>query len=429
MKASKKLSIPEILEAEKAGKNMIGASFHKKLSVSDVLANHNYTVIRKLGEGSYSKVYLVNSQKYNQLFAVKTADLRKAPHLKDSSVMCEIEMLMHLNHPNIIKLYEHFMEHNFLFIVLEYCPGGSLMDVVKTEKNVLGNFWYYARDVISALLFCHKKKIAHRDIKPENIFLDAYGRVTLADFGFACLQMNGLNVKDRCGSRMYTAPELFTKPNYDPFKADIWSLGITFFVMACGEYPFPIDNTNDLMNCLLNGVIDFPFNFNNKIKQIIMKMVQVKPEKRASLEEILVDINGIIANEKTLTNSSNPNFNVTSSKKLVQLAKNLSLPLSTTQLTNVPIPMRKVLEMSQNASRQNLIANLSSQSSDEQSEQSTNISLLDLKKTCSSPPLKNVHVNKFKVNVLSFKDNKGRCVSGMRRMSSHFKLIQPQTIH
>lgn len=185
----------------------------------ETLKQHGYTYIRNLGSGSFSDVLLCQSTKYNQCFAIKRA-------IKHHISVDEYKHLISLHHPHIIKLYDTFEDDEAQYLVFDYCQNGTISE---RGRLTIENFIQLSKQILEAVAFCHSHNIAHRDLKPENIFLDQYNHIKLADFGMAKqFQLNGKST-EKCGSIMFCPPEMFVHQEIDPFKADIWALGITFF--------------------------------------------------------------------------------------------------------------------------------------------------------------------------------------------------------
>lgn len=247
--------------------------------IKSFLSSHGYEFLELIGRGSFAEVYLCQSKKYYDKFAVKRV-LNQTEQMQ-----AESEALICLDHPYIIKLYEVFNDDISQYLVMEYCPNSTLKKKGKLDYE---RFLYYSKQILEALSYCHSKNIAHRDIKPENIFLDKYNRIKLADFGLAKRFDHESISSENCGSLMYCSPEIVTKQPFSPFKADVWALGVTFYFMATGSYPFPHHSQKELIKVISLGSIDYSnVNINHKIKSLIQKMTAKIPNSRPDLKELL----------------------------------------------------------------------------------------------------------------------------------------------
>lgn len=246
--------------------------------MQEILSQHGYQCKEFLGSGSFSSVYLCESSKYHQQFAVKKA-------IKHKLSAYEYNSLISLNHPHIVQLYDSFEDDNWRYLVTEYCPNGTIL---KKKKLSFDYFVYYARQILDALSFCHSQKIAHRDIKPENIFIDQYDHVKLADFGLARQFEDKRKSTEKCGSLIFFAPEMFECNEICPFKADIWALGITFFFMATGDLPFKTNSIEELKKWVIYGDLEFiDNNIDPQIHYLIRKLTNKDPKKRPTAEKLL----------------------------------------------------------------------------------------------------------------------------------------------
>lgn len=247
-----------------------------------ILAEHDYEYKSPVGRGGFATVHLVRSLRYNQDFCVKCI---KNDILTDS--LCEIETLMKLSGPNIIKMYEYFSDDKNMYIILEYCPGGSIQQYIKQNGPLPPQKLYHTcAQLLLALKQCHDNKVAHRDIKPGNVLIDSWGRPKLADFGLSNFYSENKESKSFAGSKAYMSPEILHKTAYDPFAADIWALGITFYYLAFGHLPWEGCDRNELELQISLGMIKIPNTpvIDNEFIIAIRRMTQVKASHRATFE-------------------------------------------------------------------------------------------------------------------------------------------------
>ena len=254
--------------------------------INDFLERKEYTLIGQVGSGGTSKIYLVKSKKFHQNFILKQVELKKMTQCKQ----CELEALQSLSSVFVIRLYDFEIQPDYLYLILEHCQLGSLEDIVKKRgpfhgTQLLGIF----KEILTALNYVHSKKVAHSDIKPGNILIDKYGRARLADFGFSKRFLDSDISTQRAGSLQYIPPEILCNTQFDPFMADVWSTGITFYFLAVGNLPWPNLHI-EMLNAIKNGIIIFPDNINPSIKMLIQKMVQLNPKDRSTVQNLL-DLN------------------------------------------------------------------------------------------------------------------------------------------
>lgn len=122
----------------------------------------------------------------------------------------EVRIMKMLDHPNIVKLFQVIETEKTLYLVMEYASGGEVFDYLvlhgrMKEKEARAKF----RQIVSAVQYCHQKKIIHRDLKAENLLLDSEMNIKIADFGFSNEFTPGNKLDTFCGSPPYAAPELF----------------------------------------------------------------------------------------------------------------------------------------------------------------------------------------------------------------------------
>lgn len=299
------------------------------------LAKNDFVYLRPIGKGGFASVFLIFSNQYNLNFVVKVSDYkgsRKNP--SQDFDLNEINNLINLNHPNIINMYKYFTDEYYLYIVLEYCEGGSLDDLIKQNGPVRPPTLYnYCYQILTALKHCHDLQVSHCDIKPANVLIDKNKRLKLADFGLSkgfspklmskdtsnsdtkkhFIGKNGqILTKNFAGSKPYMSPELIQLTAYDPFKADIWSLGVTFYQLATGHLPWNTYDLKEMRMSITMGVFSFQ---NTKLPpafcNIIHRMLEVKPTKRATLEWLLeqsIFSQASIIPEKNIPVSRSPSF-------------------------------------------------------------------------------------------------------------------------
>ena len=203
------------------------------------LQKHGYEMGRFLGKGATADCFEVFSKNFhNRSFACKIIDI--FPHDKKEQMIRafteEVKLLSQLDHPNIIRCYDFFEENETMYMILENCEFGGLNQLISTKPEfVRQNCVRYSVEIVDALLNCHTLGVAHLDIKPHNIFVNKYNKTKLSDFGFSKMVKHGDKIDKKIGSRLFMAPEIGSGP-YDPYKADIYSLGVTLLFIADPYY-------------------------------------------------------------------------------------------------------------------------------------------------------------------------------------------------
>jgi [calcium/calmodulin-dependent protein kinase] kinase len=202
---------------------------------------NQYIIVKDLGVGVHAKVALGLHIQENLLYAIKVSHRNAA--VAETAVRKEIAILKKLNHKNVLKLYEVIDDQktNELLLVLEYASSGPIF--TRYDKRPLREplIHRYIRDVLQGLDYLHHAAgIAHMDLKPENLLLMADGSVKIADFGVSFIgQSKAVNSNKKIvGTPAFIAPEMLGEDGYDPYIADIWSLGVCIFHMATAELPF-----------------------------------------------------------------------------------------------------------------------------------------------------------------------------------------------
>ena len=255
-----------------------------------------YEIIKELGKGSYATVKLVIHKNNNNKYAMKIYQKKALlDPQKKNSVENEIKILKQLDNSNIMKLFEVIDTPKYLYLIMEYIDGISLLDTIKKETN---HYFEEKRalkifvQIIKANIYCQNKNICHRDLKLENILILKNDIIKLIDFGFAIKADKKAYQNLFCGSPSYMAPEIVNKQKYIAQYSDIWSLGVLFYSMLYGRFPFKASTQSELFKKINEAEIEFPDNIeiNDKIKILLKKIFVLIPAQRPSLQEILNDI-------------------------------------------------------------------------------------------------------------------------------------------
>ena len=198
----------------------------------------DFTLLEKLGEGSFGKVYKANQHSLNRLVAVKLV-----PDAQDTGeVAREIATLKACKSDNIVRYYDSFQRFSELWIVMEYCAGSSLCDIMEATRRCYTEQQIGAvmAGTLEGLMYLHRQSKIHRDVKAGNLLLSESGIIKLADFGVAAKMSTTMSRRRTViGTPFWMAPEVISggpEAGYDA-KADVWSLGITAIELAEGAPP------------------------------------------------------------------------------------------------------------------------------------------------------------------------------------------------
>ncbi|KAJ9666684.1 serine/threonine-protein kinase gin4 [Coniosporium apollinis] len=204
----------------------------------------------------------------------------------------EIVIMKLLEHKNIVRLYDVWENRNELYLIMEYVEGGELFGYI-AENGSLNEMEvvYLFRQIIAALLYCHRIHIHHRDLKPENILLDRRTmEIKLVDFGMAALQPEGRYLSTPCGSPHYAAPEVLRAGAYDGGQADVWSCGVILYVMLTGTPPFNFPGDAQHLRRLFAAIAVanyvMPDDISREAQDLIYNILMPDPKRRISIEAI-----------------------------------------------------------------------------------------------------------------------------------------------
>uniref|UniRef100_A0A0G2K247 Protein kinase cAMP-dependent X-linked catalytic subunit n=2 Tax=Rattus TaxID=10114 RepID=A0A0G2K247_RAT len=239
----------------------------------------DWDTIATVGTGTFGRVNLVKEKTGRRYCALKIMSIPDVIRLKqEQHVQNEKAVLKEINHPFLIKLLWTDHDNRFLYMLMEFVPGGELFTYLRNRgrfSSVAAIF--YATEIVCAIEYLHSKEIVYRDLKPENILLDREGHIKLTDFGFA------KKLVDRtwtlCGTPEYLAPEVIQSKGHGR-AVDWWALGILIFEMLSGFPPFFDDNPFGIYQKILACKIDFPRQLDFTSKDLIKKLLVVDRTRR-----------------------------------------------------------------------------------------------------------------------------------------------------
>lgn len=234
------------------------------------LYDNKYIFTKELGKGGYGRVFLAQEKVSNRFVAIK--QLKNNIKSDQEDIIHEIETISKFENPNIVTYYHHFWEDTTLFLVMEYCSGGSLRDKLDNGNYSSLEAFEWTQTLASCLRIIHKKGIIHHDIKPDNIVFTQNGTIKIADFGIANKDI---------GTRAYMSPEAFNwevKSTNDP-RIDIYALGVTLMELLTKQNPFLGLTREKIIE--KHQSADFPIqDLPNWQQEIILKAINKTPELR-----------------------------------------------------------------------------------------------------------------------------------------------------
>ena len=258
------------------------SSNNEEFDTSVKLTPNHFKPVQMLGKGSFGEVYLVEKKDSNKLYAMKI--LLKTKIMGQNLIryaVTERNVMSCIRHPFIVALRYSFQTANKLYLILDYCPGGSLSLHLKREIRFSEErARVYLCEVILAIEELHKRDIIYRDLKPDNVVLDQEGHAMLTDFG---LSKEGVQEKDSaksfCGSVAYLAPEMLQRTGHGK-AVDWYLLGTLLYEMIIGIPPFYSKDRNELFYNIKKGKLRVPAGLSQECKNLMRDLLQKDPSKR-----------------------------------------------------------------------------------------------------------------------------------------------------
>jgi serine/threonine protein kinase len=249
----------------------------------------DYMLMDVIGSGQYGKVWKAQHVKTREAYAIKAISIQEVSKMEKLKefVMSEINALELMSSSNIVKYYGKLQTTNNIYLIFEFCRGGTLEDMIKKEGMLPeSRAMAYFDQILSAFAELRRLNIMHRDLKPSNILIDN-GEAKLADFGF-CKRLNGEfdMTKSIVGSPIYMAPELL-QGRYYCAKADIWSLGVVLYEMLHGKCPYEENSIPTLLEKIKSTELRIMPGLALETRQLLEGLLAFNPSSRTSWSELL----------------------------------------------------------------------------------------------------------------------------------------------
>ena len=248
----------------------------------------NYICSKEVGKGAFSAVYKCFRADTKEQFAVKVFPKHNLKNEEDiNRFQREINIMAFTHHENIISMRDCFSDEENFYLVMNLCKGGELSQYVEKNLKLNENIALILfKQIYRAVYAFHTNGISHRDLKPHNILFTEFPHIVVADLGFAKYSEGVKDRNDFCGTICYAAPECFNKTFYDPFKSDIWSLGVILYYMVVGNHPWGSSNESIVMRNVRKANYKIPSSVSKDCADLISKMLKLNPDERISLKDI-----------------------------------------------------------------------------------------------------------------------------------------------
>lgn len=254
----------------------------KEESGIEVAGPQSFRLMSVLGRGSFGEVFQVAHKVTGEVYAMKV--LRKSKIVSRNLVryaVTERNLLSYIRHPYIVRLHYAFQTSSCLVLVLQYCSGGNLSELLKREGSLLeAVVRLYMAEVLLALEHLHARQVVYRDLKPENVVIDDDAHSLLTDFGLSKEGVEGLQgTKSFCGSVAYLAPEILTRSGHGT-AVDLYGLGVLLYEMLSGQPPFYSRDRDTLFRNITNAKLQAPARATQKSAQLIYELMHRDPADR-----------------------------------------------------------------------------------------------------------------------------------------------------
>ncbi len=295
-------------------------------------------VTGKLGEGATAVVFLAKHEGLGMPVAVKVLrkQLSKSRPEYAQRFLREARVAARLEHPNIVRVIDCGVENGYHYMVMDYVDGQDCMELLRSHPDGLP--WRQATQIVRqaaiGLFYAAEHSIIHRDVKPSNLMIDKNGRVRVTDLGLAKLTVKGVAALTQelhtIGTPNYMSPEQIRSPKDLDLRADIYSLGATYYHMVTGGPPFVGDSLMGIVSKHLTEPLVPPYKRKRDlpaaVSMVICKMMAKVPGHRyASYEELCRDLDSLLEGKKIQAGEFEERYVATEEdEKLMRIFERLS---------------------------------------------------------------------------------------------------------
>ena len=244
-----------------------------------------FDIVRELGRGSQSVVYLARDPHLQRDVAIKTLHFSHSDPQKNAQLLSEARLVSQLRHPSIVPIFEAGEERGDLYLVFEYVPGSSLADFLKQQgKQTPSRAIALIRPVLDALAHAHAAGIIHRDVKPSNILVDENGMARVMDFGIAArVETLSRNGESFMGTPAYMSPE-YIRNRESSERSDVFSLGLVFLELLTGQKGARGGSAQEMVSFIVEHDIRVPEDadaaLDERLLGILYKAIARDPQQR-----------------------------------------------------------------------------------------------------------------------------------------------------
>lgn len=277
-----------------------------------VFRRKNYRIQSKLGAGAFgtvgggwrgvcsrhSQVYKAERTNSPELAAVKVMDLTKmSSNYRAKFLPRELQALIETKHENIIEVFDIIRANKKLYIFMEFADNGDISGYVRKHDGVrlhLGCIWFL--QLTNGLVHLHDSLYTcHRDIKLDNFLLSSKFIAKLSDFGFARISVDPntnrlIMSQTYCGTLPYYSPQVLQKTPYNPFKSDVWSMGVSFYILIHNRFPYHHRDKKLMIQEMTRYPAYIQSRFNEKTpdqaKYLIENMLNPDENNRFSMKDV-----------------------------------------------------------------------------------------------------------------------------------------------
>ncbi|XP_021857922.1 serine/threonine-protein kinase SRK2I isoform X1 [Spinacia oleracea] len=268
------------------------ASVNPAMDMPIMHDSDRYDFVRDIGSGNFGVARLMRDKHTKELVAVKY--IERGDKI-DENVQREIINHRSLRHPNIVRFKEVILTPTHLAIVMEYASGGELFErICNAGRFSEDEARFFFQQLISGVSYCHAMQVCHRDLKLENTLLDGSPapRLKICDFGYSKSSVYHSQPKSTVGTPAYIAPEVLLRKEYDGKIADVWSCGVTLYVMLVGRYPFEDPEEPKDFRKMIQRILSVQYAIPDGIfispecRHLISRIFVQEPESRITIPEI-----------------------------------------------------------------------------------------------------------------------------------------------